>query len=79
MTKAIQEKRKQMGMTQAKLAEMCGVSYQSISNLETGKTMSKALLEKVCDILDLELAIVDNNPIEEEKKTKKHTRVSLID
>ena len=80
MMNIIPKKRKQMGMTQKELADKCGVSYQTISNLERGVAYSKDLLEKVCDILDLGLAIVDNNPIEEEKKVKKNNnRVTFID
>jgi transcriptional regulator with XRE-family HTH domain len=80
MTEIIKKKRKQMGMTQKELAERCGVSYQTISNLERGVAYSKDLLEKVCSILDLGLAIVDNNPIEDEKKVKKtNNRVTFID
>lgn len=80
MTEIIKKKRKQMGMTQRELAERCGVSYQTISNLERGVAYSKDLLEKVCELLDLGLAIVDNNPIEDEKKVKKNNnRVTFID
>ena len=80
MTDIIKKKRKQMGMTQKELAERCGVSYQSISNIETGKTMNRGLLEKVCDILGLTLVIVDHSPIEDEKKPKKaNNRVTFID
>ena len=80
MTEIIKKKRKQMGMTQKELAERCGVYYQTISNLENSKAYSKELLEKVCDILDLEVQIVDLNPIEDEKKVKKtNNRVTFID
>lgn len=80
MTDIIKKKRKQMGMTQKELAVRCGVSYQTISNLETSKAYSKELLEKVCEILNLELRIVDLNPIEEEKKKNyENTRVLIID
>ena len=53
MTDIIKKKRKQMGMTQKELAERCGVSYQTISNLERGVAYSKDLLENVCSSLDL--------------------------
>ena len=78
MTDIIQKKRKQMGMTQKQLADICGVSYQTISNLENSKAYSKELLEQVCDILNLEVKIVDNNPIAEERKERKNTRVASI-
>ena len=79
MMDLVKKKRRLMGMTQAELADKCGVSYQTISNLERGVAYSKDLLEKVCDILDLEVRIVDMNPIEEEKKVKRNTRVLSID
>ena len=79
MMDLVKKKRRLMGMTQAELADKCGVSYQTISNLERGVAYSKDLLEKVCDILDLEVRIVDMNPIEEEKKVKRSTRVLSID
>ena len=79
MTDIIQKKRKQVGMTQKELADKLGVSYQTISNLENGKAYSKELLEKVCDILDLEVKIIDNSPIQEKKVKKINNRVTFID
>ena len=80
MMDLVKKKRRLMGMTQAELADKCGVSYQTISNLERGVAYSKDLLEKVCDILDLEVRIVDMNPIEEEEKVKRsNNRVAFID
>lgn len=80
MVEKIKEKRKQLGMTQSELAEKCGVSWQSISNLETGKRCRHDLLLRVCEELGLAVAIIDTNPIEEkEKPTKKNNRVQFID
>lgn len=76
-TETIKKKRKALGMTQEDLAKKCGVSWQSISNLERKKNISHELLSQVCGILELELRIVDTMPIEE--KPKKEERVQLID
>lgn len=76
-TEAIKKKRKALGMTQEDLAKKCGVSWQSISNLERKKNISHELLSQVCEILELELRIVDTMPIAE--KPKKEERVQLID
>lgn len=79
MTDIIKKKRKLMGMTQKELADRLGVRYQTISNIENGKAYSKELLEKVCDILDLEVRIVDIKPIERKKEERKSNRVLSID
>ena len=80
MTDIIKKKRKQMGMTQKEVADRLGVSYQTISNLERGVSFSFPLLQSVCDLLGIELKIIDSNPIEEEKKVKKNNnRVTFID
>ena len=79
MTDIIKKKRKQMGMTQKELADKCGVSYQSISNLETGKTFSLNLLTKVCNVLGLSFNIIDDSPIEVTIKRKKDNRVAFIE
>lgn len=76
-TEAIKKKRRALGMTQEDLAKKCGVSWQSISNLERKKNISHELLSQVCGILELELRIVDTMPIKE--KPKKEERVQLID
>ena len=65
MTDIIKKKRKQMGMTQKEVADRLGVSYQTISNLERGVSFSFPLLQSVCDLLGIELKIIDSNPIEE--------------
>ena len=79
MTDIIKKKRKQMSMTQKELAERCGVSYQSISNIETGKTFSLNLLTKVCHELGLSFIIIDDSPIEVSIKRKKDNRVVFIE
>lgn len=80
MVDKIKKKRKELGMTQAELAEKCGVSINTIGNLETGKCCRHDLLLQVCEILGLGLAIIDTNPVEKKEPTKTNsTRVQIID
>lgn len=78
-TEIIKKKMKRLGITQAKLGEECGVSYQAINMLLNNKTLNKDLLEKVCERLELAVCIVDTNPVEVKDKPKKEERVQLID
>ena len=75
----ISKKRKALGMTQKELGDRLGVSWKTISNLERGCNVKYSLLMKVCEVLGLGLALVDNSPVEEKKKPKKNDRVKLID
>lgn len=75
----ISKKRKALGMTQKELGDLCNVNWKTISNLERGCNVRYSLLMKVCEVLGLELALVDNSPVEEKKKPKKNDRVKLID
>lgn len=75
----ISKKRKALGMTQKELGDRVGVSWKTISNLETSKNCKFSLLKKVCEVLGLSLALIDNFPVEEKKKPKKNDRVKLID
>lgn len=78
-TEIIKKKRKALHMTQRCLAEESGVSWQTISNLERGENINHLLLQRVCEILGLEVAIVDTNPVEVKEKPKKEERIQLID
>lgn len=50
--KFISDRRKEMGLTQAQLAEKLGVSDKSVSRWENGKTMPDlSLYEPLCEIL----------------------------
>jgi transcriptional regulator with XRE-family HTH domain len=76
-TEIIKKKRKALNLTQRALAEESGVSWQTISNLERGENINHLLLQRVCEILGLEVAIVDTNPVEEKKKPIKNNKVSF--
>lgn len=78
-TEIIKKKRKALHMTQRCLAKESGVSWQTISNLERGENINHLLLQRVCEILGLEVVIVDTNPVEVKEKPKKEERVQLID
>lgn len=55
--KKIKEKRKELGLTQAGLAEKLGVECKYLSRLETGaSTPSFAMLEKLSFVLGTDLA-----------------------
>lgn len=75
----ISKKRKALGMTQKELGDLCNVSWQTISNLERSVNVRYSLLAKVCEILGLEITLIDVSPVEEKKKPKKNDRVKLID
>lgn len=50
--KFISDRRKEMGLTQAQLAEKLGVNDKSVSRWENGKTMPDlSLYEPLCEIL----------------------------
>lgn len=57
--KAIKEKRKEKGMTQAQLADKVGACYVSICNLEKGRNVNSRILKNVCNELDLKLLVVN--------------------
>lgn len=75
----ISKKRKALGMTQKELGDLCNVSWKTISNLERSVNVRYSLLAKVCEILGLEITLIDVSPVEEKKKPKKNDRVKLID
>lgn len=56
---AIRSIRRQSGMPQFELAEKCGISQTSLSQIENGaKRPSTRTLQKVCEILDVPQSII---------------------
>lgn len=76
MTEAIRKKRKELGLTQKQLGEKVGVEWNTISNLENEKNINYRLLKSVCDVLGLEIMIVDVSPIEPSVVKKKAKYIS---
>ena len=79
MTDIIRKKRKQLGLSQKQIAYKLGCTWTTISNLERGVNVNHGLLQKVCEILGLEVQIVDVCPVEGKPKKEKNTRVLSID
>ena len=71
---AIKTLRQKQGMTQAQLAERCGMSINGLCLLETGKRFPpKSTVEKLCAALGvpqsyLMLATIEETDIPEEKR-----------
>lgn len=71
---AIKTLRLEHGMTQAQLAERCGMSLTAVSNLETGKAYPpKSTVEKICEVFGIPmsyflLASIEEEDIPEEKR-----------
>lgn len=55
----IRKKRKEMGLTQKALAEEAGIAWQTISYAERGKTINMKTLEKIINVLGMNLYITD--------------------
>lgn len=55
----IREKRKEMGLTQKALAEEAGIAWQTISYAERGKAINMKTLEKIINVLGMNLYITD--------------------
>lgn len=52
--------RKDKGLTQRSLSELCGVTYQNINKIELGRySVGLDILGKICDALGCELRIED--------------------
>lgn len=51
----IKKERKKRSLTQQDIAKMVGVCYVSICNLEQGRNVGIKLIEKVCDVLNLQI------------------------
>jgi y4mF family transcriptional regulator len=59
---AIRERRRLLGLTQARVAELAGVGRRTIGDLESGRGSRGATLTKVgdiCAVLGLRLVVVD--------------------
>ena len=62
ISERIISKRKSMGLSVERLARGAGISSRSVINLEKGRyspTLSN--LERVCDVLNIEIALIDKN------------------
>lgn len=60
ISERIISKRKSLGLSVERLARGAGISSRSVINLEKGRyspTLSN--LEKVCDVLNIEIALID--------------------
>ena len=55
----IRKKRKEMGLTQKALAEKAGIAWQTISCAERGKAINMKTLEKIINVLGMNLYITD--------------------
>ncbi|MFI6861168.1 helix-turn-helix domain-containing protein [Streptomyces sp. NPDC050421] len=56
--RAVRDRRREVGMTQARLAELAGMSQAAISRLERGRCLPTLhLLERVADALDSVLLV----------------------
>lgn len=71
---AIKILRTKQGMTQAQLAEKCGMSTNAICSLETGKAYPpKATVDRLCQAFDIPesfllMASIEEEDIPEEKR-----------
>lgn len=74
----IVKKRKALGWSQTKLGEECGVSLRTIVNVEQEKNLSFSLLKKVCEVLGLELRLIDISPVQQSEKKKKEETSSRV-
>ena len=54
--KLIKERRTAMGLTQARLAKLVGVSQPHITDIENGKSKASIdVLFRICDVLGIEI------------------------
>jgi len=60
----IKEKRKELGITQAKLAQKAGISRTTLSKLENGYfgNISVATLDTILSVLGLKIELKPRNP-----------------
>ncbi len=55
--KIIQERRKELKLSQRELAKKANINYNTIYNIENGKTKSSlTIYQKVCEVLGLKLS-----------------------
>ncbi|CAN5622319.1 hypothetical protein BH11ARM2_BH11ARM2_20370 [soil metagenome] len=55
--KEIEKARKSLGLTQIQLAELAGISYRPIYQIEDGKSIRLETLLAICEALGLELSL----------------------
>lgn len=55
----IRKKRKVLGYTQKSLAKEAGVTWQTVSSAERGKPITVTTLEKILNVLGLDITITD--------------------
>lgn len=55
----ISRKRKQLGLSKYKLAKMADMPYQTLLNIEKGRSVRIETMQKVADILGMKVIIVD--------------------
>lgn len=56
---AIKSVRRQMGITQYDLSEMCGISQTSLSQIETGtKRPSPRTIKRICEVLEVPESVI---------------------
>lgn len=61
--KKIKERRGTLGITQPDLAEMAGISVNTLYKIETGQANpTVTVLNKIADVLGLELTLIVRNP-----------------
>jgi transcriptional regulator with XRE-family HTH domain len=61
--KEIKERRGTLGITQPDLAEMAGISVNTLYKIETGQANpTVTVLNKIADVLGLELTLIIRNP-----------------
>ena len=60
ISEVIFNKRRAMGLSIEKLARGAGISYRSVINLEKGRNVpTLSVLERVCNVLNIEIALID--------------------
>jgi y4mF family transcriptional regulator len=61
--KTIKERRSTLGITQPDLAEMAGISVNTLYKIETGQANpTVTVLNKIAAVLGLELTLIVRNP-----------------
>ena len=57
----LKKRRKELGYTKSYVAEMAGITQNSMVNIEHGKLCSVRSLLAICEVLKLRIDIVANN------------------
>jgi len=83
--KAIKQVRKEKGMTQRQLADICGISVTALSQIETNDSFpQKSTLKKICDSMKVPYTYLfflslESEDIPNEKKVIYDTIHSLME